>query len=566
MQNDTSLYLQINVGGNNKGIKRSWEMLMSCVTDDLWTEILLRLPLESLLLFKSVSKSWFAIISSNRFAKSHLDRAIASGEDDEILIVHLDLYEDEDEEEHDGSFSLFDLGQGYMLENLKFPFSQGEYRNQPISCLLLGCVCGIVCVYVDLSDLPAANKEFDIYLWNPANAQSKLISPHTILEAVMINNPAFGFGFDNIDLDFKLVKVIGRTFSAEVYSSNRNAWRKIEPKPVDVPRDLDFHVCLHGFLLTSGHKGLIAFDLNKEVFICDIELPTEPSCARITDFNDSISVSAYVELDNKVYLWTLESEACLQGGGVNASWTKILSVDVGVQLGWVAGLVNNDEFLLVEKGGEWLFYNFKNEDARKLHCPPYFGSSEILKCVLILHILNLIDDREVEDDYVAPSNSYESGIHYGASVSQTLELEICIRMLYNFFMEISFMVIRSFLQNLNVQGWHVFFHHIILETQYTSVLKIVLICFAPPKNKSWFGLCSHSPHVWLTQVYDFSKMEGQDKFQSNDPPGTDMTSTDPSLESAASTLRKHKPLKPRIEVWKHSDKFKNELGEEKGKV
>ncbi|KAL1806543.1 hypothetical protein ACET3Z_029611 [Daucus carota] len=45
---------------NNKSQRASeaWEMVMSNITDDLWTEIFLRLPFESLLRFKSVSKTW----------------------------------------------------------------------------------------------------------------------------------------------------------------------------------------------------------------------------------------------------------------------------------------------------------------------------------------------------------------------------------------------------------------------------------------------------------------------------------------------------------------------------
>ncbi|KAK1398267.1 F-box domain-containing protein [Heracleum sosnowskyi] len=266
---------------------------------------------------------------------------------------------------------------GEMLENLKFPYSQGDYPFEPMS-VLLGCQCGIVCVYVDVSDLPAANKKFDIYLWNPATKHSKLIPPHTIHKSLP-ETPSIGLGFDHIDLDFKVLKVLKRPSSAEVYFSNRNAWRKIEPKPIDVPFNVGFHVCLHGFLLTVGHKGMMAFDLNKEVFICNIENPAGPTDGRITEFNDSISVSAYAKFDDKVNLWTLDSEACLQGGGVKVSWTKILSVHVGLPLDWVAGLLNSVDFILVDRDGEWFFYNFKNEDARNLQDPPYFGGSEIFK-------------------------------------------------------------------------------------------------------------------------------------------------------------------------------------------
>ena len=39
------------------------------------------------------------------------------------------------------------------------------------------------------------------------------------------------------------------------------------------------------------------------------------------------------------------------------------------------------------------------------------------------------------------------------------------------------------------------------------------------------------------------------------------TSTDPPVDSAASTNKKSKTMKPKSEVWKHYDKIQNELGE-----
>lgn len=69
--------------------KMTLEMVMSSFTDDLWTEILLRLPIKSLLQFKLVSESWFSIILSYRFAISHLKTA---PKDDEIFIAHHELF------------------------------------------------------------------------------------------------------------------------------------------------------------------------------------------------------------------------------------------------------------------------------------------------------------------------------------------------------------------------------------------------------------------------------------------------------------------------------------------
>ncbi|KAK1380039.1 F-box domain-containing protein [Heracleum sosnowskyi] len=309
-----------------KRIAEAWEKLMSSITDDLWIEILLRLPIKPLLRFKSVSKSWFSIISSHRFAKSHL--VTTAKDDDEILIVHHDLA---DSEGDDGSFSLFHVDSTRILKNLKTPYSQGEYPFEPIISELIGSDCGIVCVYVNLSKWRAAKKDFDVYLWNPATKHSMIIPPFIVPDNGW-NIGSLGFGFDHIDLDFKVVRVVSS--SAEVYSSNRNCWRKIESKLIDYPVSRSFHV-FRGFLFALGdNDSMMAFNLNKEVFICGIKLPVisspdDESFVHINDFKDTISVTYSLEKEGKIKLWALDDETGVCSGGVEASWTKVLSVDVG---------------------------------------------------------------------------------------------------------------------------------------------------------------------------------------------------------------------------------------------
>ncbi|KAK1398638.1 F-box domain-containing protein [Heracleum sosnowskyi] len=356
-----------------KRTTEAWEKLMSSFTDDLWIEILLRLPVKPLLRFKSVSKSWFSIISSHRFAKSHL---MAAAKDDQVLIVH--------QEADDGSFALFHLGSERIFKNLKFPYSQGEYPSDDISSTLIGSDCGIVCVSVDLSYWPVAKKEFDIYLWNPATKHSKLIPSYTKPDDDRTSG-ALGFGFDHIDFDFKLVKVLSHNLSAKVYSSIRNDWQNIQPKPSDVPQGNSFDVCFHGFLFAIGRNSgmMMAFNLNKELFICDINLP---GCSfddapgsietRVSDFKDTITVIFFVVDDGEIQLWTLDDEACLHGGGVEALWTNVLSIDVGVPLLFVEGLFNNFQIFVVNRDKDRFMY-----DLNKKVTGPYFEfeTGEIFK-------------------------------------------------------------------------------------------------------------------------------------------------------------------------------------------
>ncbi|KAK1351719.1 hypothetical protein POM88_054002 [Heracleum sosnowskyi] len=141
-----------------------------------------------------------------------------------------------------------------------------------------------------------------------------------------------GFGFDVIGDDFKVVKLVSdyEVFSAEVYSVRRYVWQNVEPSPNDFPTCVtydvegekfdvygkNFDVCVNGFLCTIGMYGMIAFDLNAEVFDSGIKLPVTEfdsfyHSARITEYNDSIAAIILMSSDGhdgNINLWALDDE------------------------------------------------------------------------------------------------------------------------------------------------------------------------------------------------------------------------------------------------------------------
>ncbi|XP_074343177.1 uncharacterized protein LOC141681011 [Apium graveolens] len=99
---------------------------------------------------------------------------------------------------------------------------------------------------------------------------------------------------------------------------------------------------------------------------------------RVSNFNDTIAV-IFCTMDNgKIQLWTLDNEACLCGGGVQALWTKVLSIDVGLPLYLVEGLYNNSQFLVVGRDGNRFMYDL-NKKVTKNFTGPYFEATEIFK-------------------------------------------------------------------------------------------------------------------------------------------------------------------------------------------
>ncbi|KAK1354874.1 F-box domain-containing protein [Heracleum sosnowskyi] len=336
-------------------------------TEDLLFQILLRLPVKSLVRFKAVSKTWLSLTTSPDFVKSQLRHALTSnaGDVDNTRLVSLHKSGEED------SIALFRPSSGQLVGELKFSYSQHDNPdNLGSNCFVVGSDIGVVCVGVWNSDHTSS----DIYLWNPATNQSKSIPNKDIDEFEtphIASDPTefFEFAFDPIDSDFKVVKTFtyknndeAYYFSA-VYSAKKNSWREVKPNPLDIPWGT-FDVCIHGYLCGRGNYGMVAFDLNKEVFICNVKLPipNDASKACLMDFKDSIALVIPQGKGDKINLWTLDDEACLNGSGLEASWTLMASIDhLGSPVQFVKGYLDYGDFQLVSEFENCLSYNeYKN--------------------------------------------------------------------------------------------------------------------------------------------------------------------------------------------------------------
>lgn len=340
--------------------------------EDLLTEVLSKLDVKSLLRSKAVSKTWCSLISTPCFIKSHYQRAIANccNHDETLIVRH---YTTEDEE-YVPRFSLLQLNSGQnVLPDLRFPYSQGEYPVVP-HCRLIGCHFGIVCVSVSITvsdfpqQCPTAKNQTDIYLWNPATRQSKLIPSQEYWDGDTI-----GFGFDDIGNDFKVVRVVAsyrlRGYGYYVYSANTNMWRTFENHTVPDVSSFAFELHLRGVLYYRNHIFMVAFNLNREQFGCCVKIPCVPSVeifssdSRIIEFKGSVAVITPAHggklLSDKFDLWTLNDDACLYDGEVEAAWNILFRIDIGVPVSFIVGYLNLGDFLCYfeEEEDGWLVYN-----------------------------------------------------------------------------------------------------------------------------------------------------------------------------------------------------------------
>ncbi|OIT30472.1 putative f-box protein, partial [Nicotiana attenuata] len=191
---------------------------------DILFFILIRLHVKSLLRFRSVSKPWKAIISDEKFKKTHHDQSKASSPKN--LLVQF----------NDGVFEFRDLENPQIAMRIqKFPLKRFQHAPALCSC------DGLVLLKSHLAYKAYARE----LLWNPyANEYGIFECPY--VEAYSCKIPhACGFCYDsNVD-DYKVI-LIYKSFYA-VCSVNRNHWtKKMSGHPkVRAPNDL-LYECSQG--------------------------------------------------------------------------------------------------------------------------------------------------------------------------------------------------------------------------------------------------------------------------------------------------------------------------------
>ncbi|KAK1352854.1 hypothetical protein POM88_052692 [Heracleum sosnowskyi] len=246
--------------------------------------------------------------------------------------------------------SLLDVESRQIVSDVKLPS-----RGEPVPCCIpVGSANGIVCVIVLFS---RAKLEARIYLWNPATRRSKLI-PRCAIE-----HDVLGFGYDPIDHEYKIVSSgpPGCGY-IEVYLANRDEWREL-PDPPYLPLNGFFDVCVNGFLCGKGEGGMMVFDLHKEMLNYAVKRPIiirdvdgDDDETRVIEFNKSIAViilwDSGLNDNKKINMWSLDDDECLRGGGVEASWTPMFSIDLAsiglaVPAKLILGYFNNGDLLVL---------------------------------------------------------------------------------------------------------------------------------------------------------------------------------------------------------------------------
>lgn len=301
------------------------------IPSELVEEILVRLPVKSLLRFSTVSKSWNLIISDPQFIGKHRSAAALPGRE-RILVSH--------------------STHGSLIPSSTLPLSsissnQTIHDAPPLICpftlswsathLLASCD-GLWCVEHDAS----------LFLWNPSMRTHKKLP----LPSIHLQDPldrdyqfrhhfCFGIGYDSFADDYKILKLRcdhnHTSFpNDELYSLKNDSWRKIQTFPqklyqfgkgVFTSSGSSLHWVGYPHHESSLHEPVIlSFNLRTEKYAEVAQPPYDPEprfehdLMKLSDIRGKLCLHLNYYDKSRYCFWVMQDQC-------NYSWSTMVDVD-----------------------------------------------------------------------------------------------------------------------------------------------------------------------------------------------------------------------------------------------
>ncbi|XP_058744660.1 F-box/kelch-repeat protein At3g23880-like [Vicia villosa] len=278
--------------------------------EDLVTEILLRLPVKSLLQFKRVCKSWKTLISDPQFANTHLQ--IKTTNHQQLVFSVL-------EESRILSYPLNSL-----CENPSTPHKPATFTGiANHDYLIIGSCNGLLCLL---------DSDQRVRMCNPSIRFNSEKSPQAVSFSSNIKH--HGFGYDEVNNKYKVLLVLlNRNNSSQsltkIYTFGDDSWKTIQDFP---PTRIRPFRLLGKFVsgtlnwivenendggVSSNQSVILSFDLEKETY-SEVLLPR----------NAGGSVGALYVLNNCL-------GACYSYVAKDIQWVAWLMKDYGDVESWI---------------------------------------------------------------------------------------------------------------------------------------------------------------------------------------------------------------------------------------
>ncbi|KAJ9160061.1 hypothetical protein P3X46_025497 [Hevea brasiliensis] len=276
---------------------------MPSIPQDLITEVLAKLPVKTLLRFKSVCKSWKSIITDPQFARLHSGPA-------RLLIRSWDGVS-YGEEYHSVDCDALGDNCAYdkAIVELRLPIKDGHWF--PIS----GSCNGLICF-----GLPGK-----LYLWNPSTGDFKKLPKYNS------GGLHCRLGYDKSINNYKVVVIVSTRAplinQVEVLTLRTKTWRRVQDFNyyIDNPDAILVNGALHWEAYSDSTNGiisnLVAFDLAEET--CSI-VP-KPAYQRTSNAHSWLGVLGGClclcdKIGSGIDAWIMKEY------GVKESWMKLISV------------------------------------------------------------------------------------------------------------------------------------------------------------------------------------------------------------------------------------------------
>ncbi|XP_060203464.1 F-box/kelch-repeat protein At3g23880-like [Lycium barbarum] len=348
-------------------------------------EILLRVPVKSLLKFKCVSKSWLSLLSTPLFTKTHVKFSLHNPQMTDYRLAVVATISGL------GRFChVYSMGsENTCVTVVKLNCFT---KSLPLSSRILGSCNGLICLTSD---------SFTLMLLNPCTGKFNVF-PDLMLRSKGGGGGGgcyirYGFGYDASVEDYKVVKILsfaqieGRYENmVNVYSLKAKSWTTIQgfnSSYIKAKLGMFANGILHWEACYNHGSGavweIVTFDLAAEIY-GKIALPSYENEGVYWTLGvsrgDLVACCNYER--NRADMWVMKEY------GVEKSWTKLVTISSPVDgRAYMSPLFvaeNRDE-VLVQHGEELELYNsregslnlfkdFPSGDCRQVQVAAYFES------------------------------------------------------------------------------------------------------------------------------------------------------------------------------------------------
>ncbi|XP_050211227.1 F-box protein At3g07870-like [Mercurialis annua] len=347
------------------------------VSEELVVEILKRLPVKSLLKFRSVCKSWYSLITNPNFISLHLTHTTEANKP--YLLITKSFRPDDREcqrfvlHRDDASFS------EHKQLDLQFFYTVPSGSNPENYFSISGSCNGLVC----LSDYKCNR----LIVWNPAIGEY-ITTSKSKFDIVL------GFGFDSKNNDYKIVKLADKGTASpqeliqpdvKIFELSSNSWKSITVKNLRYsifasPFRVYVNGFIHWFVRGNRHDRKItiaSFDLSNETFgewMVPDALAANDQLSNhnlsLIVYRRSLTIVHYEDFKGIEYrkcsFWVMKEY------GAPECWTKHFTINLqGYDLLLVHNIQGNGELLVEEGNHEMAFYDPETQRVTRLGCHGY---------------------------------------------------------------------------------------------------------------------------------------------------------------------------------------------------